>query len=112
MNTEVLEVKDPAKKKVTGVRLKNLLTGQESDYPCDGFFLAIGHQPNTGFLAGQVELDAKGYLVIKHGSTHTSVEGVFGCGDVHDVRYKQAISAAGWGCMAALDCEKYLAEKE
>lgn len=111
MNTEVLEVKDPAKKKVSGLRLKNRVTGQETDFPCEGFFLAIGHQPNTGFLAGQVELDAKGYLVIKHGSTQSSVEGVFGCGDVHDIRYKQAVSAAGWGCMAALDCERYLAEK-
>ncbi len=108
-NTEVAEIHDPAKKKVTGVRLKDLKTGAEIDFPCDGFFVAIGHQPNTGFLQGQVALDEKGYLVLKKG-TETSVPGVFGCGDIHDVRYKQAVSAAGWGCMAALDCERYLAE--
>lgn len=110
-NTQVTEVKDPSQKKVTGLRLKNLQTGQESDFPCGGLFLAIGHQPNTGFIKGQVELDEKGYLLLKKG-TQTSVPGVFGCGDIHDVRYKQAVSAAGWGCMAALDCERYLAEHE
>ncbi|MBI3322257.1 MAG: thioredoxin-disulfide reductase [Candidatus Omnitrophica bacterium] len=108
-DTEVVDVRDPAQKKVTGLRLRNVKTGVESDFKCDGFFLAIGHQPNTGFLKGQVDLDDKGYLVLKKG-TQTSVEGVFGCGDIHDVRYKQAVSAAGWGCMAALDCERYLAE--
>ena len=108
-NTDVTEIHDPAKKKVTGVRLKDLKTGAETDFPCDGFFVAIGHQPNTGFLKGQVALDEKGYLVLKRG-TETSVPGVFGCGDIHDVRYKQAVSAAGWGCMAALDCERYLVE--
>jgi len=108
-NTDVTEIHDPAKKKVTGVRLKDLKTGAETDFPCDGFFVAIGHQPNTGFLQGQVDLDEKGYLVLKKG-TETSVPGVFGCGDIHDVRYKQAVSAAGWGCMAALDCERYLVE--
>ncbi len=110
-NTDVIQIHDPAKKKVTGVRLKDVKTGAEKDFPCDGFFVAIGHQPNTGFLQGQVALDEKGYLVLKKG-TETSVPGVFGCGDIHDVRYKQAVSAAGWGCMAALDCERYLAEHE
>ncbi len=108
-DTEVIDIKDPSQKKVTRVRLRNLKTGAETDYPCGGYFVAIGHQPNTGFLQGQVDLDEKGYLVLKKG-TQTSVEGVFGCGDIHDVRYKQAVSAAGWGCMAALDCERYLAE--
>ena len=110
-NTAVTDIRDPAKKKVTGVRLKDLKTSAERDFPCDGFFVAIGHQPNTGFLQGQVQLDEKGYLVLKKG-TETSVPGVFGCGDIHDVRYKQAVSAAGWGCMAALDCERYLVEHE
>ena len=110
-DTEVVDVRDPAQKRVIGLRLRNVKTGRESDFKCDGFFLAIGHQPNTGFLKDQVELDEKGYLVLKKG-TQTSVEGVFGCGDIHDVRYKQAVSAAGWGCMAALDCERYLAEHD
>ena len=110
-NTTVVDIIDPSKKKVTGVRLKDVQTGQERSFPCDGVFMAIGHQPNTGFLKGQVELDEKGYLVLKKG-TQTSVPGVFGCGDIHDVRYKQAVSAAGWGCMAALDCERYLQEHE
>lgn len=109
-NTEVTEVQDPAQKKVTGVQLKNIQTGEKKDFRCDGLFVAIGHQPNTGFLQGPVELDGKGYLLLKKG-TQTSVRGVFGCGDIHDVRYKQAVTAAGWGCMAALDCERYLAER-
>ncbi len=108
-NSEIIDIRDPARKKVTGVRLKDLKNGQERDFRCDGVFMAVGHQPNTGFLKGQVELDEKGYLVLKKG-TQTSVPGVFGCGDIHDVRYKQAVSAAGWGCMAALDCERYLVE--
>ena len=109
-NTQVVDIRDPAQKKVTGVRLKNLQTGQESDLPAQGVFMAIGHQPNTSFLNGQVELDVKGYLVLKE-RTQTSVPGVFGCGDIHDVRYKQAVTAAGWGCMAAIDCERHLQEQ-
>ena len=109
-DTEVIDVQDPSNKKVTGVRLKNLKSGAETDFKCDGLFLAIGHQPNTGFLKGQVELDQKGYLVLKE-RTQTSVPGVFGCGDIHDIRYKQAVTAAGWGCMAAIDCERYLQEQ-
>ena len=108
-NSVVVDVRDPAIKKVTGVRLKDVNEGKETDFPCQGLFVAIGHEPTTGFLKGQVELDEKGYLVLKSG-TQTSVEGVFGCGDIHDVRYKQAVTAAGWGCMAALDCERYLQE--
>lgn len=110
-NAEVTQVHDPAQKKVSGIRIKDVKTGQEKDFPCGGLFLAIGHQPNTGFLKGQVDLDDKGYLLLKKG-TQTSVPGVFGCGDIHDIRYKQAVTAAGWGCMAALDCERYLAEHE
>ncbi|MBI3332783.1 MAG: thioredoxin-disulfide reductase [Candidatus Omnitrophica bacterium] len=108
-NSAVVEIQDPAKKQVTGVRLKDTRDGGERDFPCQGVFIAIGHEPNTGFLKGQVELDEKGYLVLKKG-TQASVPGLFGCGDIHDVRYKQAVTAAGWGCMAALDCERYLAE--
>ena len=108
-NTVVTGIADPAQKKVVSVRLQDVNTKKERDFPCDGVFVAIGHQPNTGFLKGQVELDEKGYLVLKKG-TQTSVPGVFGCGDIHDIRYKQAVTAAGWGCMAALDCERYLQE--
>ncbi|MBI3318595.1 MAG: thioredoxin-disulfide reductase [Candidatus Omnitrophica bacterium] len=108
-NSAVVEIRDPAKKKVSGVRLKEVQTGKESDLACGGVFIAIGHTPTTGFLKGQVELDEKGYLVLKRG-TEASVPGVFGCGDIHDIRYKQAVSAAGWGCMAAIDCERYLQE--
>lgn len=108
-NSEVVDVFDPAQKKVTGIRLKNIQTSQESDFACDGLFIGIGHTPTTEFLKGQVELDEKGYLKLKQ-RTETSVPGVFGCGDIHDVRYKQAVTAAGWGCMAAIDCERYLQE--
>ena len=101
------EVHDPAAKKVTGVRLKHLKTHQTTDLRCDGVFLAIGHTPNTEFLKGQVALDVKGYLVVRD-QTRTSVEGVFSAGDVHDIRYRQAVTAAGSGCVAALDVEKYL----
>ncbi|OGX39615.1 MAG: thioredoxin-disulfide reductase [Omnitrophica WOR_2 bacterium RIFCSPHIGHO2_02_FULL_68_15] len=101
------EVHDPAAKKVTGVRLKHLKTHQTTDLRCDGVFLAICHTPNTEFLKGQVALDVKGYLVVRD-QTRTSVEGVFSAGDVHDIRYRQAVTAAGSGCMAALDVEKYL----
>ena len=101
------EIKDPAAKKVTAVRLKHLKTNATTDLPCDGVFMAIGHQPNTEFLRGQVELDQKGYLVVRD-QTKTSVEGVFSAGDVHDIRYRQAVTAAGSGCMAAMDAEKYL----
>ncbi len=95
---------------VTGVVLHNLKSGETREFKCDGLFLAIGHTPSTKFLAGQVELDAAGYVVLKE-HTMSSVPGVFVGGDVNDTRYKQAVSAAGMGCMAALDVEKWLAEQ-
>ena len=97
--------------KVTGVRLKNLKTGETNDFPCGGLFLAIGHKPNTEFLAGQLKLDEVGYIQADE-RTRTSVEGVFAAGDAMDKRYRQAITAAGHGCMAALEAERWLAEKE
>jgi thioredoxin reductase (NADPH) len=96
---------------VSGVRLKNLKTGAQSDLPCQGLFVAIGHAPNTGFLRGQLKLDAKGY-VETDGRTRTSVEGVFAAGDVMDPRYRQAVTAAGTGCMAAIEAERFLQAEE
>lgn len=97
---------------VTGVRVKNVKTGQTRVLEATGMFAAIGHTPNTRFLNGQVQLDAKGFVVLPDaGRTYTSVEGVFAAGDVADPTYKQAITAAGMGCKAALDAERWLTEK-
>lgn len=97
---------------VTGVQIKNNETGELSEIPCGGYFVAIGHTPATKVFANSgVETDVKGYVVTKQ-HTRTSIPGVFTAGDVHDPRYRQAVTAAGMGCMAALDVEKYLAEQE
>jgi thioredoxin reductase (NADPH) len=109
-HTEVDEVLGDDKKGVTAIRVKNNKTGTKKEIDAMGLFLAIGHTPNVGFLDGQVELTEKGYIKwTTLGRTYTSVEGVFAAGDVADDYYKQAISAAGTGCMAALDAERYLA---
>ncbi|PKL50764.1 MAG: thioredoxin-disulfide reductase [Candidatus Riflebacteria bacterium HGW-Riflebacteria-2] len=91
-----------------GIKLKNVKTSQISDYACKGLFMAIGHTPNTGFVKNALEVDAKGYIKVKSPSTATSVEGVFAAGDVADPHYRQAISAAGTGCAASLDAERWL----
>ncbi len=106
-NTQVTEVL--GENKVSGVKLKNALTGEESSLDCGGFFVAIGHRPNTELFKDVLELDAQGYLVT-HDDVKTKVEGVYACGDAQDHFYRQAVSAAGTGCMAAIRAERWLAE--
>jgi len=93
---------------VTGLKVRNNDTGEEEVIETDGVFVAIGHTPNTGFLGGQIDTDASGYILVKPGTTGTNIPGVFACGDVQDTVYRQAITAAGTGCMAALECERFL----
>jgi len=97
---------------VTGIRLRNLRSGAVSELGCDGVFIAIGHTPVTGFLAGQLALDPEGYVVTRPDSTQTAIPGVFAAGDVKDRIFRQAVTAAGMGCMAALEAEKFLAAQE
>jgi thioredoxin reductase (NADPH) len=109
-DTEVEEVSDPAEGVLSKLTLRNLVTGARKDLAVEGLFVAIGHIPNTGLFKGQLDMDENGYLVT-HDGTRTNVAGVFACGDVQDHVYRQAVTAAGSGCMAAIDAERFL-EKE
>jgi thioredoxin reductase (NADPH) len=109
-NSVVTDVLDPGKQEVSGVKIRNIANGKEETRKTDGVFVAIGHVPNTGIFEGQLELN-QGYIVVRNGSG-TSVEGVFAAGDVHDLVYRQAVTAAGSGCRAAIDAERWLEARE
>jgi thioredoxin reductase (NADPH) len=109
-NTVITEIFDVAKNAVTGVRIRDIVNGREETRPIDGVFVAIGHKPNTEVFEGQLEMK-NGFIVLKNGS-RTSVEGVFAAGDVHDYVYRQAVTAAGCGCRAAMDAERFLEAEE
>mgnify|MGYP003863626959 CR=1 FL=1 len=109
-NTETLEILGASS--VEGVHIKNKTTGIESVLPIQGFFVAIGHHPNTDIFKGWLDMDEQGYIMTQPGTTRTNIAGVFASGDAQDYTYRQAITAAGTGCMAALDAERYLAAKE
>lgn len=107
-NSAVEDIHGTKETGVTGVKIKDTLSGEIRDISCDGIFMAIGHVPNTGIFKGQIDLDGKGYINTQPDTTNTNVSGVFACGDVQDQIYRQAITAAGTGCMSAIDAERWL----
>ncbi len=111
-NTEIKEIIGDRETGVTGIQIVNRETREESRFPTEGVFVAIGHKPNTDLFAGVLEMDEVGYLKTEGRTMKTNVEGVFACGDAQDSYYRQAVTAAGTGCMAAIDAERYLAESE
>ena len=109
-NSAVEDIYGSKETGVTGVKIKDTVSGELKDIDCDGIFMAIGHVPNTGIFKGQIDLDDKGYITTQPDTTNTNVPGVFACGDVQDQVYRQAITAAGTGCMSAIDAERWLEE--
>jgi thioredoxin reductase (NADPH) len=107
-DTAVEEILGTPQEGVTGVRIKNLKTGEGRVFPCEGVFIAIGHKPNTDLFRGQLDMDDVGYLITSGRSMATNIPGVFACGDAQDSFYRQAVTAAGTGCMAAIDAERFL----
>ncbi len=107
-NSQVVEILGSRQDKVHGVKVKNTGTGEESDYPCEGVFVAIGHTPNTELFRDVLDRNEVGYILVQEPTTRTNIEGVFACGDATDPIYRQAISAAGSGCKAAIDAERWL----
>ncbi len=107
-DSEIVEILGQADKKVSGVRVKNVKTNEETTHACGGLFIAIGHKPNTELFQGHLEMNPVGYIITKPDSTATSVAGVFACGDAQDHVFRQAVTAAGTGCMAAIEAERWL----
>jgi thioredoxin reductase (NADPH) len=111
-NSAVVDVHDVKAGKVDAVTVKNLLSGEITKLAVDGLFIAIGHTPNTDIFKGQLDVDENGYLITKPGTTQTNIDGVFAAGDVQDDVYRQAVTAAGTGCMAAIEAERWLAHHQ
>jgi thioredoxin reductase (NADPH) len=115
LDSEVAEVKGEVrdqKKVMTGLDIRNLKTGEITHKKCDGLFIGIGHKPNTDLFVGKIDMNDAGYIVTQPGSTYTNIPGVFACGDVQDPTYRQAVTAAGSGCMSAIDAERWLEKEE